>query len=93
VLLLDPEALVASPREIGLRALAALLCKVSGAAYRPRFDALESLFDRMAAPARLGGGATLHGCRIGPAPVRHQAFGPKTLVIAKESSRGRDRKA
>ena len=90
VLLLDPEALAAAPREIGLRALAALLRKVSGAPYRPRFDALESLFDRIGNPAAgegLGGGATLHGCRIGPAPVRYQAFGPKTLVIAKESSR------
>jgi tRNA(Ile)-lysidine synthase len=89
VLLLDPEALAAAPREIGLRALAALLKKVSGAPYRPRFDALESLFDRMAGAPGLGGGATLHGCRISPAPVRHQAFGPQTLVIAKENSRSR----
>jgi tRNA(Ile)-lysidine synthase len=100
MLLLDPAALAAAPREIGLRALAALLRTVSGAQYRPRFDALESLFDRMVATdsrpgqtsgqkSGLGGGATLHGCRIGPAPVRHQAFGPKTLVITKESSRKR----
>ena len=93
VLLLDPEALAAAPREIGLRALAALLKKVSGAPYRPRFDALESLFDRMAKSPGLGGGATLHGCRLGPAPVRHQVFGPKTLVIAKESSRSRSKTA
>ncbi len=100
VVLLDPEALAAAPREIGLRALAALLGTVSGAVYRPRFDALESLFDRLAASGSragsrtgLGGGVTLHGCRIGPAPVRYQAFGPKTLVIAKESSRGRGRSA
>ena len=93
VLLLDPEALAAAPREIGLRALAALLKNVSGAPYRPRFDALESLFDRMAKAPGLGGGATLHGCRLGPAPVRHQAFGPKTLVIAKESSRSRSKTA
>jgi tRNA(Ile)-lysidine synthase len=100
MLLLDPAALAAAPREIGLRALAALLRTVSGAQYRPRFDALESLFDRMVATdsrpgltsgqkSGLGGGTTLHGCRIGPAPVRHQAFGPKTLVITKESSRKR----
>jgi tRNA(Ile)-lysidine synthase len=93
VLLLDPEALAAAPREIGLRALAALLKKVSGAPYRPRFDALESLFDRMAGAPGLGGGATLHGCRISPAPVRHQVFGPQTLVIAKENSRSRTRGA
>jgi tRNA(Ile)-lysidine synthase len=84
--LLDPEALAAAPREIGLRALAGLLGTVSGAAYRPRFDGLERLFDRLAASA-LGGGATLHGCHIAPAPRRLQAFGPKTLVIARESSR------
>jgi tRNA(Ile)-lysidine synthase len=104
MLLLDPAALAAAPREIGLRALAALLRTVSGAPYRPRFDALERLFDRMATTdtrlgqksgqkSGLGGGATLHGCRIGPAPVRHQAFGPKTLVITKESSRKRTKNA
>jgi tRNA(Ile)-lysidine synthase len=94
VLLLDSVALAAAPREIGLRALAALLKTVSGAAYRPRFEALDSLFGRIKAAAAtpggrgvLGGGATLHGCRIGPAPVRYQAFGAKTLVITKESSR------
>jgi tRNA(Ile)-lysidine synthase len=95
VLLLDPKALAAAPREIGLRALAGLLRTVSGAPYRPRFDALENLFDRMAVSggqgggqgAGLGGGVTLHGCRIGPAPVRYRAFGPKTLVITKENSR------
>jgi tRNA(Ile)-lysidine synthase len=89
--LLDPEALAAAPREIGLRALAGLLGTVSGAAYRPRFDGLERLFDRLAASA-LGGGATLHGCHIAPAPRRLQAFGPKTLVIARESSRKAPRK-
>jgi tRNA(Ile)-lysidine synthase len=86
ILLLDPEALAAAPREIGLRALAALLGTTSGETYRPRFEALERLFDRLAGGA-LGGGATLHGCRIAPAPRRWQAFGPKTLVITRESSR------
>jgi tRNA(Ile)-lysidine synthase len=84
--LLDPEGLAAAPREIGLRALAGLLGTVSGTAYRPRFDSLERLFDRLAA-STLGGGATLHGCQIAPAPRRLQVFGPKTLVIAGESSR------
>ena len=83
-LLVDPEALAAEPREIGLRALAALLKSVSGEGYRPRFESLERLFDRMA----LGPvAATLHGCRIAPAPRARQAFGLKTLVITKESSR------
>jgi len=93
VLLLDPVALTEAPREIGLRALAALLRKVSGAAYRPRFDALESLFDRMAKVPGLGGGATLHGCRLSPAPVRHQAFGSQTIVIAKEKPRSGSKSA
>jgi tRNA(Ile)-lysidine synthase len=89
--LLDPEALTAAPREIGLRALAGLLRTVSGTAYRPRFDGLERLFDRLAASA-LGGGVTLHGCQIAPAPRRLQPFGPKTLVIARESTRRSRRK-
>ena len=92
LMLLDPAALAAAPREIGLRALAALLGTMSGEAYRPRFEALERLFDRLAA-GTLGGGATLHGCRLGPAPRRHQQFGPKTLVITRESSRTRPRPA
>lgn len=87
LLLLDPVALSAAPREIGLRALAALLNTVSGAGYRPRFDSLERLFDSLASDPDVWRGATLHGCRLRPAPRRHQAFGPKTLVIARESSR------
>ena len=47
-LLLDSQALTAAPREIGLRALAALLMAVSGEAYRPRFERLERLFDARA---------------------------------------------
>src|SRR3954469_8052194 len=86
--LIDPLALAAAPREVGLRALAQLLMAMSGAQYRPRFDALERLFDR-ACGGQLGGGATLGGCRLAPAPRRLQAFGPQTLVLAQESSRGR----
>ena len=82
----DAGALSAAPREIGLRALAALLMAVSGEAYRPRFEALERLFDRLI-QGSLGKGATLHGCRLYPAPRLAQIFGPKTLVLAKESSR------
>ena len=86
VLLVDPVALAAAPRDVGLRALARLLMNVSGAPYRPRFEALERLFDRMAG-GTLAGGATLSGCRIGPAPRRHQAFGPQTLVLTRETAR------
>jgi len=83
---LDAKALGAAPREIGLRALAALLIAVSGETYRPRFEALERLFDRLAR-GKLGNGATLHGCRLYPAPRAVRLFGPETLVLAKESSR------
>jgi tRNA(Ile)-lysidine synthase len=85
-LLLDAAALMAAPREVGLRALAALLMAVSGEVYRPRFEALERLFDSIAA-GTLGRGATLHGCRLFPAPRILQVFGAKTLVLARESSR------
>ena len=83
---LDAKALAAAPREIGLRVLAALLMAVSGEAYRPRFEALERLFDRIA-QGKLGNGATLHGCRLYPAPRAARLFGPETLVLVKESSR------
>lgn len=81
--LLDGAALAAAPREIGLRALAAVLGHVSGRSYRPRFERLERLFDSVAS-GTLGHGATLHGCRIAPAPRASAAFGGKTLVIMRE---------
>jgi tRNA(Ile)-lysidine synthase len=85
-LLLDPAALAGAPREIGLRALAAILMAVGGEPYRPRFDALERLFDRMAAD-KLGKGATLHGCHISPPPRDARHFGPNTLVVRAENPR------
>jgi len=84
--LLDGGALLAAPREVGLRGLAGLLMAVSGEPYRPRFDALERLFDSVGS-GKLGRGATLHGCRLFPAPRASQAFGEKTLVLVRESSR------
>jgi tRNA(Ile)-lysidine synthase len=84
--LLDARALLAAPREVGLRALAGLLMAVSGAAYRPRFEALERLYDSIA-EGKFGRGATLHGCRLFPAPRAAQTFGSQTLVFMKESSR------
>ena len=50
------------------------------------FEALERLFDRLA-QGKLGNGATLHGCKLYPAPRAAQRFGPETVVLAKESSR------
>lgn len=86
-ILLDPTALAAAPREIGLRALALALARLSGAAYRPRFERLERLFDAICA-GKLGGGRTLQDCRIGPAPKRFSAFGPATLQITPEAGTG-----
>lgn len=85
-MLLDAEALLAAPRELGLRALATLLMGMSGVAYRPRFEALERLFDGIGS-GKLGRGATLHGCRLFPAPRAAQLFGSQTLILMKESSR------
>jgi len=81
--LLDGAALARSPREIGLRALAALLGRVGGRTYRPRFERLERLFDSLAD----GQPATLHGCRIAPAPRKSARFGSKTLQILPENPR------
>jgi tRNA(Ile)-lysidine synthase len=85
-ILLDPAALASAPRELGLRALAALLQGVSGACYRPRFAALERLY-RLVAEDRLGSGATLSGCRLVPAQAAERLFGPQTLKITREMPR------
>jgi tRNA(Ile)-lysidine synthase len=80
----DCAALTSAPREIGLRALAQLLMIVSGHTYRPRFERLERLFDRLASGS-LGGGSTLHGCRVYFVPGKDRAFGPGTLAIVPEN--------
>jgi len=75
---------------VGLRALAAVLMGVSGAPYRPRFEALERLFDKIAG-GTLGGGATLMGCRIGPAGRGLRGSGrkdgPPVLLVRREPPR------
>ena len=83
---LDPAALAAAPREVALRALAALLMAVSGQPYRPRFESLERLLDRLAS-GTLGGGMTLHGCHIGPAPRRAGEYRPGTVLVTRENPR------
>ncbi len=80
VALLDPRALTAAPREIGLRVLAGVLMVVSRAAYRPRFERLEALFDAIKSES-IGAGRTLHGCRIAPAPRRLAARGSGLLLV------------
>jgi tRNA(Ile)-lysidine synthase len=88
----DRDALVSAPREIGLRALAQLLMIVSGQTYRPRFERLELLFDRLDAES-IGGGVTLHGCQILFVPKKDGAFGGKTVAIVPEKARRRAIKA
>ena len=84
--LLDPAVLAAAPREVGLRALAAVLMAVSGQAYRPRFESLERLFGLISS-GTLGSGATLHGCHIRPAGRLAKDFAPGALVLVPESPR------
>ena len=83
---LDGAALAAAPREVGLRALARVLMTVGGETYRPRFDSLERLFDRIAAQD-LRGGATLHGCQLRPLGNKGGEFAPYALSITRESPR------
>jgi tRNA(Ile)-lysidine synthase len=87
-ILVEAAALASAPREVGLRALARLLMTVSGQPYRPRFERLERLFDRIAQD-RLGAGCTLHGCKIAPAPAARAYFGSDTLMISPEKGRNR----
>jgi tRNA(Ile)-lysidine synthase len=84
--LVDSVRLKMAPREVGLRALAAILSRVSGEAYRPRFGKLERLFDSLR-DGSLGGGATLHGCIVAPASRLVSAFGSGTLTVVREPGR------
>ncbi len=83
---LDGAALAALPRELGLRVLAAALGRVSGAAYRPRFERLERLYEAVAADGRTKG-RTLLGCRIAPAARRNARYGIATLCLTREPPR------
>jgi tRNA(Ile)-lysidine synthase len=83
---LDPIRLKMLPREVGLRALASVLSRVSGEAYRPRFESLERLFDFIISGS-LEGGATLHGCIVAPAAAADRVFGSATITILRESPR------
>lgn len=84
---LDPGTLAGVPREIRLRLLAAALCWVAGAPYRPRLAALEAAL--VAVEAGLpGGGLTLHGCllrrRRGAIQLRREpaAVAPRVPAVA-----------
>lgn len=85
-ILLDAVRFAAAPREIGLRALAHLLARLSGAPYRPRFERLERLYDAVVASAPTAA-RTLQGCRIGRAPKPLRVFGAATLMLTREPGR------
>jgi tRNA(Ile)-lysidine synthase len=89
--LIDRSALVAAPREIGLRALARLLMAVSGHKYRPRFERLERVFDWLG-HGNVAQGCTLHGCRIRRAPKANAIFGAGTLLITPEAPERRGKR-
>jgi tRNA(Ile)-lysidine synthase len=79
--LLEPEPLAAAPAEVGLRALVRVLMCVGGAAYPPRLEGLERLFEALTA-AGPGVARTLAGCRIVTA-------GPR-LLICREAAAARE---
>lgn len=56
-------ALLAAPREIGLRALATIIRAVGGHDYAPRLDALEGVYNALE-EGTLGGGRTLSGVKL-----------------------------
>ena len=87
---LDGTGLLGTQPEIGLRALSAVLMRVSGRGYRPRFERLERLLAGLLEGET--GARTLHGCRIGLAPKSGARFGPSTLLVRPEPPR-RSRKA
>jgi tRNA(Ile)-lysidine synthase len=62
---LDPASLRDAPADVSLRALARCLVTVGGGGYGPRRERLERLHAAIRA-GRLGGGATLAGCRVLP---------------------------
>jgi tRNA(Ile)-lysidine synthase len=74
---LQGHDLMKAPRETGLRALAAILSCIGAAAYPPRFERLERLYDALGDLGN-GGGRTLGGCRI---LARRQG-----LLICRESA-------
>jgi tRNA(Ile)-lysidine synthase len=88
--ILDGAQFVAVAPEIGLRALAHVLSRVSGEAYRPRFERLERLY-RSIRDGEIKTARTLHGCRIGRAPKALAVFGPFTLIVAREAHRRANR--
>lgn len=87
--LLDADCLAAAPEEIGLRVLADTLMMLSGRTYRPRLERLERLYRAICGGA-LGGGCTLHDCRIATAPRKIATGGGRLVRLRRESGRRRE---
>jgi tRNA(Ile)-lysidine synthase len=85
-IVLDGAQLARLPAEIGLRALAAVLARLSGATYRPRFERLEKLYLAIQS-GELRTARTLHGCRVARAAKSAAIFGPGSLVVTREGAR------
>lgn len=56
---IDYPTFINAPAELRFRLVAATLCWISGAPYRPRFDSLRALLDRADTKTQ-----TLHGCAV-----------------------------
>jgi tRNA(Ile)-lysidine synthase len=84
--LIDGASLGRLPRETGLRVLSAVLMRVSGAVYRPRFERLTALYKALTSGS-FAKARTLHTCRIGKASKADAVFGPETLEITREMRR------
>ena len=83
---LNREALAALPEEVGLRALAMVLMRVSAKGYRPRFRRLLPLYNSICS-GELGAGRTLLGCRLSPVPRARRRFGKASLWVRGEAPR------
>jgi tRNA(Ile)-lysidine synthase len=83
--LLDGEVFRLIPGEIGLRVLSAILLRVGGGTYRPRFERLERLYRAITETGFRG--QTLAGCRISKAPRSRQFYGRGTVLVRAEAAR------
>jgi tRNA(Ile)-lysidine synthase len=78
--LLDAGLFRESPEEVAIRALAELVCRLSGSQYPPRFESLSALFGKIASGG-LGRGATLGGLKFSEA-------GSGRILVEPEPGRG-----
>jgi tRNA(Ile)-lysidine synthase len=81
---LDMVSLLRAPREIGLRALAAVLTTIGGSDYPPRLARLRRFYDEFSRNG-LGQGRTLGGCRVA-------AWG-ETALVCREAAGLQERTA